>query len=49
MRAPLGIRYLVLSVHKGALSVTVNETQMEIPAERRQDFVWQVEQRNKKT
>ncbi len=52
MRAPLGIRYLVLSVqsvHKGALSVTVNESQMEIPAERRQDFVWHVEQRNEKT
>ena len=30
-------------------SVTVNKSQMEIPAEREQDFVWRVEQRNKKT
>ena len=29
--------------------VTVNESQMEIPAERGQDLVWHVEQRNKKT
>ena len=29
--------------------MTVNESQMEIRAERRQDFVWRVEQRNKKT
>ena len=29
--------------------VTVNESQIEIPAERGQDFVGQVEQRNKKT
>ena len=27
--------------------MTVNESQMEIPAERGQDFVWRVEQRNK--
>ena len=32
-----------------SLIVTVNESQMEIPAERGQDFVWRVEQRNKKT
>ena len=31
-----------------AVFVTVNESQMEIPAERGQDFVWRVEQRNKK-
>ena len=30
-----------------SLHVTVNESQMEILAERRQDFVWRVEQRNK--
>ena len=30
-------------------TVTVNKSQMEIPAERWQDFVWHVEQRNKKT
>ena len=29
--------------------VTVNESQIKIPAERGQDFVWRVEQRNKKT
>ena len=29
--------------------VTENESQMEIPAEKGQDFVWHVEQRNKKT
>ena len=29
--------------------VTVNKSQMEIPAERGQDFVCRVEQRNKKT
>ena len=29
--------------------MTVNKSQMEIPAEREQDFVWRVEQRNKKT
>ena len=29
--------------------VTVNESQIEIPAERGQDFVWHVEQINKKT
>ena len=29
--------------------MTVNENQMEIPAERGQVFVWRVEQRNKKT
>ena len=29
--------------------MTVNASQMEIPAERGQDFVWRVEQRNKKT
>ena len=28
--------------------VTMNESQMKIPAEREQDFVWHVEQRNKK-
>ena len=28
-------------------TVMVNESQMEIPAERGQDFVWRVEQRNK--
>ena len=28
--------------------MTVNESQMEIRAERQQDFVWRVEQRNKK-
>ena len=32
-----------------SLLVTVNESQMEIPAERGQDLVWRVEQRNKKT
>ena len=26
----------------------MNESQMKIPAERGQDFVWRVEQRNKK-
>ena len=31
------------------LTVTVNESQIEIPAERGQDFVWRVEQKNKKT
>ena len=31
------------------VSITVNESQMEIPVERGQDFVWRVEQRNKKT
>ena len=31
------------------INVTVNESQMEIPAERGQDFVWRIEQRNKKT
>ena len=31
------------------ISVTVNESQVEITAERGQDFVWRVEQRNKKT
>ena len=30
-------------------NVTGNENQIEIPAERGQDFVWRVEQRNKKT
>ena len=30
-------------------TLTVNESQMEIPAERGQDFVWHVGQRNKKT
>ena len=29
--------------------MTVNKSQMEIPAEKGQDFVWRVEQRNKKT
>ena len=29
------------------ISVTVNESQMEIPAERTRDFVWHVEKRNK--
>ena len=28
--------------------MTVNESQMEIPAERGQDFVWHVNQRSKK-
>ena len=33
---------------KGTSSiVTVNESQMKIPAERGQDFAWRVEQRNK--
>ena len=31
------------------ITVTVNESQMEIPAERGQDFVWCVERRNKTT
>ena len=31
------------------ITVTVNKSQMEIPAEKGQDFVWCVEQRNKKT
>ena len=30
-------------------TVTVNESQIKIPAERGQDFVWHVKQRNKKT
>ena len=30
------------------LFVTVNESQMKIPAERGQDFIWRVERRNKK-
>ena len=30
-------------------TMTLNKSQMEIPAERRQDFVWHVEQINKKT
>ena len=38
----------MLSVKQGGI-VTVNESQMKIPAERGQDFVWRVEQRNKKT
>ena len=29
--------------------MTVNESQMEFPAEKGQNFVWRVEQRNKKT
>ena len=28
--------------------VTMNKSQMKIPAEREQDFVWHVAQRNKK-
>ena len=31
------------------MAVTVNESLMEIPAKKGQDFVWHVKQRNKKT
>ena len=31
------------------ITVIVNESQMKIAVERGQDFVWRVEQRNKKT
>ena len=37
------------STKVSGMSVTVNESQMKIPAERGKDFVWHVEQRNKKT
>ena len=36
-----------LTSMKYEITVTVNESQMEIPAERGQDFVWRLEQRNK--
>ena len=41
------VHFLINTLEKGI--VTVNENQMEILAERGQDFVWLVEQRNKKT
>ena len=44
----VGLTMFVLLLPNCIGGVTVNESQMKIPAERGQDFVWRVEQRNKK-
>ena len=41
-------RIITFVIMRPGEGVTVNESQMKIPAERGQDFVWRVEWRNKK-